>query len=63
MIWPQILGTSGPSARYDDEPWDEHQSGGMWSGRRLGADSGRAADLEILRVTTEHATSDAVSCA
>src|SRR5512141_1273188 len=54
-----VLETFGPSARYDDEPWDEHH---------VGRDAVRSFYEELLRsvpdlqivVRKEHATGDAV---
>jgi steroid delta-isomerase-like uncharacterized protein len=51
--------TFGPSARYDDEPWDEHRVG-PGAVRTFYEELLRALpDLEIV-VTKEHASADAV---
>ncbi len=54
-----VLQTFGPSARYDDEPWDEHHEG-RDAVRSFYEGLLRALpDLEIV-VGHEHATADAV---
>jgi steroid delta-isomerase-like uncharacterized protein len=54
-----VLGTFGSSARYDDEPWDEHHVG-RDAVRSFYEDLLRALpDLQI-EVRKEHATGDAV---
>ncbi len=54
-----VLATFGSSARYDDEPWDEHHMG-REAVRSFYEDLLRALpDLQI-EVTKEHATSEAV---
>jgi len=56
---PAVMDTFGSSARYDDEPWDEHHTGRedvrAFYEQLLSA----LPDLEI-EVTKEHASSDAV---
>ena len=54
-----VMETFGPSARYDDEPWDEHHQG-TDAVRSFYESLLRALpDLEIV-VGAEHATADAV---
>ena len=56
---PSVMETFGPSARYDDEPWDEHHEGPD-AVRSFYESLMRALpDLEIV-VGAEHATADAV---
>ncbi|MEO8586814.1 MAG: ester cyclase [Acidobacteriota bacterium] len=56
---PAVMETFGSSARYDDEPWDEHHTGRdavrLFYEELLGA----LPDLEI-EVRNEHASGDAV---
>jgi hypothetical protein len=55
---PAVLATFGSSARYDDEPWDEHHLG-RDAVRSFYEDLLRALpDLEI-EVREEHTTSEA----
>lgn len=56
---PAVMDTFGPSARYDDEPWDEHHTGR--EGVRAFYEQLLCAlpDLQI-EVTKEHASSEAV---
>ena len=54
-----VMGTFGPSARYDDEPWDEHHEGPDAVRTFYEALMRALPDLEIV-VNAEHATADAV---
>jgi steroid delta-isomerase-like uncharacterized protein len=56
---PAVLGTFGPSARYDDEPWDEHHVG-REAVRSFYENLLRALPDLRIEVRKEHATSEAV---